>query len=130
MSAPQTTAVEQAIYVHQHRDTMTATALINSLIGLAEWKIFSNRQLSALTGLSTRVVGGYTNKVDNTGGNMPPESLPAVLELIHITQRGEVDIFAAKRALDFGISTRMLAKLTGIPQVTLARWGRRARALQ
>lgn len=129
MTHPQTTAVEQAIWAYTHRDTMDRQTKLDQVVALAAWGVYSNRQIAMLCGMDPHDVAGFSGKTDRTGGNLNPEALPLILDLIHIDARGEVDFFAVKRALDAGVSGRMLARLTGKSQVTLARHARRAAAM-
>lgn len=129
MTDPQTTAVEQAIWAYAHRDTMDKQTRLDHVIALAAWGVYSNRQVALLTGMDPHDVAAYSGKTDRTGGNLNPDALPLILDLIHIDARGEVDFFAVKRALDAGVSGRMLARLTGRSQVTLARHARRAKEM-
>jgi hypothetical protein len=116
-----TEAVRQAKFHYDHHDTYDKEQRINAVVALNEWRIYSNRQLSTFTGMSTADVGAYTGKTDKTGGNLSGESLGLVLELIHMDARGEVSYPLVAKAVDAGISTRMLAKLTGRSQRTVAR---------
>ena len=125
---PMTTAVQQAIWAFEHKDTMDRQTRVDHATALGAWGCFSNRQISSLTGLDPHDVAFLTGKKDRTGGRLNPEALEAVLNLIHIHARGEVDFFATKRALD-GVSGRTLARLTGRSQVTLARHARRAKEM-
>ena len=124
MSMPE--AVKQAKYAFENKAAANKETRINNVIELAEWGVFSNQHLSMLTGMRAHDVAEYTGKTDRTGGNLSGASLAPILDIIATKARGEVDDSAVKRALDAGASTRMVSRLTGIAQSTVARQGRRA----
>lgn len=113
-------AVKEAIYVYRHRDNMDRQTRVDKARSLAEWGCFSNRQIGKLVGLHPHEVSEYTGKKDHTGGRLKPESLPHVLNVIEMHNRGEVNHSLVKRALEAGCSSTMLARLTGRPQTTLS----------
>lgn len=122
-------AVKEAIYAYAHKDTYDAQAKLDAAVSLAEWGLFSNRQIAKLVGTHPANVASWTTKRDRTGGTLKPEALPDVLKVIEIHARGEVDHAAVKKALE-GVSSTMLARLTGRAQTTLSYQARRAVAAE
>jgi hypothetical protein len=118
-------ACKQAKYIFEHRSTSDREQRINNVIALNEWHLFSNAQLSRLTGLKEHDVAAYTGKTDKTGGNFEGEALAPIIELIHLRSRGERDDRVVRRALEHA-SSRMVARLSGFSQSYISRAGRRA----
>jgi hypothetical protein len=115
-------AVRQAKYHFEHKANYTKQTRIDAVIELAEWLLFSNRQIASFTGMRSHEVAAYTGKTDRTGGNLAGESLGLVIDLIHTTHRGEVSYPLTAKAVAAGASTRMISRLTGLAQRTVARW--------
>jgi hypothetical protein len=122
------TAIKQAKYAFDHRENATREEKVNAVIELAEWNLFSNRQLAHLTGLNRGAVAGVNSKTDRTGGALDGEALAPILELIATNARGDKDDSAIRRAIDAGASGRMVARLTGISQSAVSRASRRVAA--
>lgn len=114
-------ALKEATYIYAHRDTFTRQGLVDAVVSLSEWNLFSNRQIVAITGMSMRDVCALTKKTDRTGGSFNPEALPNVIALSEARARGEKGQKAIVAALEGGVSLSMLAKLTGAPKSSLAR---------
>ena len=119
------TAIKQASFAFSHRETTTREEKLNTARALAEWGIFSNRQIASLTGLSRPMVDAISSKTDGTGGNLPGESLSHIANAATAHYRGEVDELAIKRAINAGASTRMVSRLTGISQSAVSRASRK-----
>ena len=118
-------AIRQAKWAFDHKGTATKEDTVNRVVELAEWRLFSNSQITTFTGMLPRDVGIYTGKTDRTGGRLEGEALGLILDVIAIKAQNEVDDSAIKKALE-GTSSVMLARLTGIPKTTINRWARRA----
>lgn len=118
-------AVMQAKEAWEEKETADKETRVNNVVELAEWKLFSNRQISHLTGVRMQKVAGYTGKTDTSGGGLTGESLEHILEIIFTRNRGEVNDLQVRDAHDAGASTRMISRLTGIPQSTVSRATRR-----
>lgn len=121
-----TAAVREAKSAFERKAGADKETRINNVVSLAEWQVYSNRQISTFTGMDPHDVAAWTKKTDRTGGNLTGEALGPILEVIAIDARSEVDDYATKRALDAGCSTRMLARLTGLTQSSITRAARRA----
>lgn len=114
-------ALKEAQYTFTHRDSFTRQGLVDAVVSLNEWGLFSNRQLVAITGVPMRQVCALTKKSDRTGGSFNPEALPNVIELSEARARGEKGQKAIVAALEGGVSLSMLAKLVDAPKSSLAR---------
>ena len=121
-------AVKQAKWAFEHKDMTTTTRQnrIDWIRELDDWKVFSNIQIANFVGLKSDTVGAFTGKTDKTGGRLNPEALGDIMKVIHIDNLGQIDPHAIKRVLDQGVSTRMLARLTGLVQSTITRRNRAA----
>jgi hypothetical protein len=118
-------AIQQALYAHNHRESTTREEKLTAAIELAEWGIFSNRQIAGFTGLPRAAVDGISTKTDGTGGNLPGDSLEYILTVATRHNRGEVDEFSMWYAIVYGASTRMVARLTGVSQSAVSRAARK-----
>ena len=116
-------ALHQAHYAFTHRDTMDRQARVDAAVELGEWGVWSNRHVATLTGLRPAFVNELTGKRDKSGGNMNPERLGDVIEVAEARARGEEVKDRVVALLGEGFSSGMLARLTGVPQSTIARWG-------
>jgi hypothetical protein len=114
-------ALKQAHYTYSHRDSFDQQGLADAIVSLAEWKLFSNRHISDITGAPMRQVSALTQKTDRTGGSFNPDALPAVIELSEARARGEKGEKALVAALEGGVSLSMLARLVDAPKSTLGR---------
>lgn len=125
MSAHNLPAVLHAINVYDERNYAGRETLTNEARSLAEWGLFSNAHISAITGLRIGIVNGITGKTDHTGGRFHPDALENVAEIIRQEIRSERDPVLVAATLEMGVSSHFLARMTGLPQRTLARWGKR-----
>ncbi|MDL5351123.1 hypothetical protein [Microbacterium sp. zg-YB36] len=123
------TALEEAIFVHEHRDNLDRQARFDAAVSLAEWGVFSGAQIGTITGLNRATVAKLIGKKDRTGGRLTVESLKPLLHLAQLRRRDEVDVLAVKEALDAGASRRMCARLTGWSEGQLRRQADRAEAM-
>ncbi len=123
-------ALRHAKYIHERRTELSKEKQVEAVSELAGYGLFSDRAIAAIVGVRPGLVHGITQKTDRTGGAFSPEAIDAVLEVIALRARSEVDIFAVRRAVTEGCSLRMLAKLTGAPESSLKRWDDRARKIE
>lgn len=106
-------------------------ARVNNAIALAEWGVFSNNQISTFTDVEAAKVGEYSRKTDRTGGSLTGESLAPIIDIIVARTTGDAGsketrnaiASGVRRAVDAGASTRMISRLSGVPQRTVARYG-------
>ena len=118
------TAVQHAQRVHTNRHEFTREVLVNEAVALGEWGIYSKRQVAAFTGLRPALINDLLPKSDRTGGTLKPESLGYIIILMRATAREDDDCQAIADALKAGVSSIMLARLTGRSQSTLSRRAR------
>lgn len=123
------TALNEALYTFDHRASMTEQNLFDAAVSLAEWNLFSRRAIAKITGLSIRRVLVLAPKSDSTGGRFEPESLESLVKLVHVRERGEMDVFTAREALRT-CSSWFASRATGIPRSTLLRWATMAEELE
>lgn len=117
-------AVRQAERVYRTKGNLDRQQKVDEVISMHEWQVFSNRHLATLTGLRPAFVNELTGKTDRTGGTMNPKRLGTVAEVIVARGNGE-DVKERVRELSAdGFSGTMIARLTGIPGATVARWVR------
>lgn len=122
-------ALEQARRAFENRDQFDKQTKIDFVTALIEWGVFSDRQIAAIVGIRPQDVHELSKKTDHTGGAFTPEAIPLIIDVIHRTARDEANARAIALAIDAGVSTRMLAKLTGIAQRTVSRRANDGRAL-
>ena len=117
-------AVRQAKWHYDHKAEYTREDKVNAAIELAEWKLFSNSQITVFTGLETHKVGRYTLKTDRTGGRLDGGALAPIIELFGIQARGEISASAICAALDAGASVGMLVRLLGLSATSVRRYAK------
>jgi hypothetical protein len=118
-------AIKQAKYAYDHRESLTRNEKLTAALELAEWGIFSNRQIAGFTGLPRAAVDGISTKTDGTGGNLPGAALQDILKVATAHNRGEIDELSIRKAINDGASTRMVARLTGVSQSAVSRAARK-----
>lgn len=120
-----TTPLEEATWVHKHRDEYDRQQRFDAAASLAQWGVFSLRQIGAIVDLShTTVVKVAQGKSDRTGGRFSPECLPLLTELRGRVLRGEeIEPGEVVELLDAGAGTSagFAARLGGISETKLRR---------
>lgn len=116
-------AINEAIWIRDRASTMSKDTLIEKLQELAEYDVFSNRQLSAICNgiIKHNSIGLYIKKADKSGGRFSPASLEDVREALFSKERGRVDYKSVEKAILAGTSQGMVSKLTGINQSSISR---------
>lgn len=117
-------AVNQADRLYRAKDRLSRQQLVDEVVSQAEWGVWGNKHLATLSGLRPAFVSELTGKPDRTSGSMNPDRLGSVAQLIGAKNRGEDVKEYAIGLLEDGFTTTLLARLTGIPQSTLARWSK------
>ena len=117
-------AVQHAQRVYVNHLAYSREVLVNEAVALGEWGIYSKRQVALFTGLRPALINDLLPKSDRTGGTLKPESLGYIIILMRTTAREEDDCQAIADALKAGVSSIMLARLTGRSQSTLSRRAR------
>jgi hypothetical protein len=116
-------AINEAIWIRDNAQAISRPVLIEKLQNLAEYDMYSNRQMAKICGNVIRhnVIAGYVNKTNKTGGRLNPASLEDLREALFSKERGRTDYSIVKKALASGTSQGMVSKLTGINQSVISR---------
>jgi hypothetical protein len=116
-------AINEAIWIRDRASTMSKDMLIEKLQDLAEYDVFSNRQLSAICNgiIKHNSIGLYVRKADKSGGRFSPASLEDIREALFSKERGSIDYKSVEKAIIAGTSQGMISKLTGINQSAISR---------
>lgn len=126
-----TTPLEEAQWVYSRLGNYDRQQRFDAAISLAEWGVFSLRQIAKITGISHTAVAGLVQaKNDKSGGKLDPEALEPLVDLMQARRKGEdLDPDQVVEALDAGNGTSpyMASKLTDIPRMHLVRRYERAR---
>jgi hypothetical protein len=116
-----TTALEQALDFYRRHKDMDRQARFDAAVALGEWGVFSARNIADIVGLPKNVVPALIGKKSRDGGKLNPAALEHIAEVARLWRRGEVDVFATKRAIDAGTTTWVMARLTGISRSQIRR---------
>lgn len=116
-------AINEAIWVRDNAKQIDRSLLIERLQDLAEYEVFSNRQMQAICGntISYTTIGNYTRKTSKNGGRLAPESLEDIREILFEKHNGRINYKAIERVLQTGTSQGMISKLTGVAQSTISK---------
>lgn len=82
---------------------------------LAEYEVFSNRALEAITGLPENVVRGITQKTTHTGGRLAPPTLPLIRHFRDDARDGVLNQHVLRDIVALGTSAGMVARLAEVP---------------
>lgn len=115
-------ALKQARDIHARKENLDKQGKVDAAVALGEWGIFSGRHISTFTGLDPVLVSKLVPNPERNGGRLTPEAIPTIIEIIQAHNRSELDRNLMRKAVEQGASVNFLAKLTGIPQRTVARW--------
>lgn len=115
-------ALKQALRTYECRVTMSKDQKAAAAVTLGKFGIFSGRHIAQFTGLDPVLVSKLVPNPERNGGRLSPEAIPTIIDIIHAHTRSEVDRNMLRQAVELGTSVNFLAKLTGIPQRTVARW--------
>lgn len=116
-------AIHEAIWIRDNARKISKELLIEKAQDLAEYGLFSNRQISKISDgvLSHVTVSTYIPKENKTGGRFSPQSLEDIALVLFSKERNRVDYNAVKRAMDAGTSPGMIARLTGVSQSSISK---------
>lgn len=114
-------ALTEALSIHRAQHDLDRDERQAAAVRLAEHRLWSNRQIADIVGLPRHVVDSVARRPERTGGRFVPEALEPSLELLRKRLNGEIDKDLAASVVALGVSTSFLARLTGIPQRTIAR---------
>lgn len=120
-------ALNSAIYIRDNAKVIEREELIKLVAELASLKVFSARQLSAITnGLITHsVITKLIGKTDKTGGNLNVGTLDILRSILLNRADDGTDFNLIQQAVGLGTSQGMVSKLTGVPQGTISKKLRR-----
>lgn len=107
----------KAAYLRPRVNDEAATEAVREL---AEYGVFSNRNLQAITGLNEHYVATITAKASKVGGRLNPVTLPLMLQLAEDWRAGVKNEHVARTIVELGTSRGMVARLTGIPYSAVA----------
>lgn len=116
-------AIALSIRLRDEAVTSEKDALLPLAQQVCEYGVFSNRQISRISGgrIHHAVISKISKKSTRTGGLINPKSLEEIRELLFASEKGSVDWDLAKKVMDEGTSMSMIAKLTGISKTTMSR---------
>jgi len=118
-------ALQEGAWVYSHLEHYSRQQRFDAAASLAEWGVFSLRQIGAIVGLSHTTVRRIAkHKPDRTGGTFSPECLEPLLEIRKRYRRGEpVTTAEIRRMLHAGTGTSIYfaARLSGIREGWLRR---------
>ena len=116
-------ALNEAIHLRDNVAAMRHESIIIAVKNLAQYGIFSARQLSAICNgrLSHHVVTRTIGKTDKTGGNLNAGTLDILRNVLYSRANGVTDYKLVADAVSGGTSQGMVSKLTGIPQGSISK---------
>lgn len=116
-------ALETALIAwNEHQQGADAEAMAKRAIELAQFGVFSNRNIALITGLSYEAVLKMAPKSSKLGGRFNPEALPLIYDLYLAHSRGGKDPKLACTIVRHGVSSGFLERLTGVPSTSVDRW--------
>lgn len=116
-------ALNQAIWLRDNVYTLTDAQLLERIIELGNYSVFSSRQLSAIVdgkiphGKITKLIG----KTDKTGGNLNVGTLDILRNILLNRADDGTDYKLIASAVGMGTSQGMVSKLTGVSQGTISK---------
>lgn len=116
-------ALNSAIYIRDNAALLDREELTKLVIELSDLKVFSARQLSAITdGLMTHhVITKLIGKTDKTGGNLNVGTLDILRNILLNRADDGTDYKLIASAVGMGTSQGMVSKLTGVPQGSISK---------
>lgn len=116
-------AINMAIWIRDNSRRVDRAVLVEQLQNLAEYELFSNRQMERICGgiVSHTTIAGYTRKSTKTGGRLNPDSLELIREIMFMKHDGRIAYDLIGAVLDAGTSQNMLSRLTGVAQSTISK---------
>lgn len=116
-------AIHEAIWIRDNAKKISRELLIEKAQDLAEYGLFSNRQISKISGgvLNHVTLSAYIPKENKTGGRFSPQSLEDIAQVLFSKERNRIDYASVKRAMDLGTSQGMIARLTGVSQSSISK---------
>lgn len=101
--------------------TLDAQGRLDAVIALAEWGVFSARNVALFTGMKYTDVLEYISNPTRKGGRVTVAAIPHIIRAINLEAQGKFDVAEVRAAVDAGTSLTMFARLTGQPHTSLFR---------
>lgn len=116
-------ALNNAIWIRDNAHEVDRDTLIQAVRELAGYRVFSSRQLSAITNgvLSHTTISRLIDKKDRTGGNLNVGTLELLRSILYNRADGKTDYKLINKAVGSGTSQGMVSKLTGISQSSISK---------
>ena len=116
-------ALNNAIWIRDNAEDIERDTLINAIQELSKYRIFSCRQLSAITNgkLSHTTISRLIDKHDRTGGNLNIGTLDILRSILYNRADGKTDFKLIHEAVGMGTSQGMVSKITGVSQSTISK---------
>ena len=116
-------ALNEAIWIRDNAENIDREMLMDSIMRLAKYKVFSARQISAITNglVSQTTVSRVLGKHDRTGGNLNVGTLDILRNILYSRADGDTDYRLIHDAVGSGTSQGMVAKITGISQSAISK---------
>ncbi len=116
-------ALNEAIWLRDNAADLGRTALLDAVRLLGEYKVFSSRQIVAITNglVNANTVSSIINKNDRTGGNLNPGSLEILRSVLYNRADRNTDYKLISEAVSMGTSQGMVSKLTGVSQGSISK---------
>jgi hypothetical protein len=116
-------ALSEAIWLRDHAENMDRQQLFDAVVSIGEYKLFSNRQISAITnGLVThKIVGELIGKKNKTGGNLNVGTLDILRNILYSRANHRTDYNLVRDAVGLGTSQGMVSRLTGVTQSSISK---------
>lgn len=116
-------ALNEAIWIRDNSDTVDKETLTDAVRNLGKYRIFSSRQLSAITNgrISHTTISRIVKKTDRTGGNLNVGTLDILRNILYTRADGRTDYKLIHDAVGLGTSQGMVSKITGISQSSISK---------
>jgi hypothetical protein len=120
-------ALNEAIWIRDNADAVEKEVLMDSISNLGKYRIFSSRQISAITNgvVSHTTISKLIQKPDKTGGNLNVGTLDLLRSILYNRADGRTDHALIRSAVGGGTSQGMVSKITGVSQSTISKMLRR-----
>lgn len=117
------TALNKAIWLRDKVSTLEKEEILNHIKELGEHKVFSSRQLSAISDgiIHHSVISKLIGKTDRTGGNLNVGTLDILRNILVSRADHNTDYNLIANAVGMGTSQGMVAKLTGVSQSAISK---------
>ncbi len=116
-------AINLAIWIRDNGHLISRKDLMANIEELAGYGIFSSRQLQKIcrNRISYTTISRRTGKSSKTGGNINPDSLETIRDVLYAKHNGQINYLAISSILADGTSQGMVSRLTGVAQSTISK---------